>query len=166
MYVATGICIVHDSDLPRAITTLSTPRYTIDRVVVVHLNHTSKKNSKGGMIMDVAYCIIFTNAKTKREVTVNTAEAVGTTQLWNLKWVGKAEHKVYYYYFMWLFLKKDQAAKGHKMYRQFSWVLYAQLLRVFYTGGDRVLEYGTEYCGLLIACVKVVILVLFCVIVG
>jgi hypothetical protein len=46
--------------------------------------------------------------------------------------------------------------KDHKFYRHFSWQVYAQILNTFYVGDGVVLEYGTEYGSLLLACIKVI----------
>jgi hypothetical protein len=83
------------SDLTAYITALCyEKKFKVDRVVSIHLANISKKNTKGGMLMDVAYCVVFLPAKSKLAVTVNKDSPGLFSQIWSLKYVGKSEHKV------------------------------------------------------------------------
>lgn len=94
--------IVTDADLAAAISNISASQavngkaiFTIDRVVVVNLTLTPIKNSKGAMVMNALFVIIFHVRGRGTDVLVHQAkEKEKVPQIWTMKYISRIEHKV------------------------------------------------------------------------
>ena len=78
-----------------ATTASGKPSFTIDRTVVVNMLQTPVKYSKGKMLLNIMYVVVFHNRDRKGEVSVHLADSKEKlTQLWTSRFISKSEHKV------------------------------------------------------------------------